>query len=293
MSASAFKQKLSKVGVWSMELRFGPRDQALEAAAELEHLGYSALWVPGGIGGDICGDVGQLVAATKSCVIGTGIINIWKHEPSEISSWWVAQPAHVKERALLGLGISHGPLIGESYGKPVATMRDYVGKLRAQGVAASSLCLAALGPKMLELARDETAGAHPYLGTVEHTAAARKILGPDALLAPELGVVLETDPARARAICRDGLATYRHLPNYVNNWRRHGFGEADTNELSDALIDALFAWGDAQQIAARVREHFDAGADHVCVQVVTGALRMSPELGAVREAWRELARVLV
>lgn len=290
MSVPPLKSKLGRVGVWSGELRYGGAAEArAEAAAELEQLGYGAIWIPGGIGGDITGDVSALAAATRTSVIATGIINVWKHEPQEIGAWWKALPPAQQERVLLGLGVSHGPLIGESYGKPLTVMRDYLGKLRAEGVPGSSLCLAALGPKMLELARDQTAGAHPYLTTPAHTAEARRLLGPDAVLAPEQGVVLETDPAKARAICREALKTYLMLPNYVNNWRRLGFTDADFGEGSDRLMDALFAWGGAAQIAARVKAHLDAGADHVCVQVIRGGMSTALDLDASRQAWRELA----
>lgn len=283
--------RLGKVGIWSMELRFGDPIQATEAAAELDELGYGAIWIPGGIGGDVLGDVARLRGATRKAVIATGILNIWKHEPREVGDWWRGGAADFPERILLGLGVSHGPLIGDAYRRPLAAMRDYLARLSDEGLPSGNLCLAALGPKMLELARDRTAGAHPYLVTPEHSALAREALGPEALLAPEQGVILETDPARARALGREALTNYRQLPNYVNSWRRLGFSEEDIANAGDRLIDALFAWGTAEKIAERVNAHLAAGADHVCLQVISG--QGGPDVGAVRPAWRELAAVLL
>ena len=282
--------QLRQIGIWSLELRFGDPAESREAAAELDELGYGAIWFPGGIGGDVTGDFGRLLAATRRAVIATGIINIWKHEPHEIADWWKGLSADHKARALLGLGISHGPLIGEGWGKPIAVTRDYVKRLTAAGVPASSQCLAALGPQMLELSRDLTAGAHPYLVTPEHSELARKILGTGKLLAPEQGVILETDPGRARNLAREALTQYRELPNYRNNWLRLGFSEDDINQASDRLIDSLFAWGRPERIAERVKAHLAAGADHVCLQVITP---QGAGYAKVRAAWRELAGVLL
>jgi probable F420-dependent oxidoreductase len=277
---------LGRVGIWSTELRFGDPGQAQEAAAELEELGYGALWFPGGVGGDVFGDFERLLRATRRVTIATGIINIWKHEPAEIGDWWAGLPAADQARSLLGLGVSHGPLIGEAWGKPLEAMGRYLDGLDAAGVPAERRCLAALGPKMLDLSRDRSAGAHPYLVTVQHTAQARERLGPDALLAPEVGVILETDAAQARDKARGALTNYLRLPNYVNSWRRQGFTDEDLHG-SDRLIDALFGWGTVEQIAARVREHLAAGADHVCLQVIEGA--PGQQMRFPRDAWRELA----
>jgi probable F420-dependent oxidoreductase len=169
-------------------------------------------------------------------------------------------------------------------------MREYLDKLDAAGVPANSLCLAALGPKMLELARDRTAGAHPYLVTPEHTAIARAALGPGKLVAPEQGVVLETDPDRARAMARQALKQYITYPNYTNSWKRLGFTDDEITSASDRLVDALFAWGTVDAIAKRVNEHFAAGADHVCLQVITGG---GVTVGPARPVWRELAAALI
>jgi probable F420-dependent oxidoreductase len=285
------RTRLGRIGVWSLELRFGDPGQAVDAAAELDELGFGALWIPGGVGGDVLGDVSRLQSATRNTVIATGILNIWKHDAREVGAWWSALPAHRKERMLLGLGVSHGPLIGETYRKPLTVMAAYLTQLSAQGLPATNLCLAALGPKMLELSRDRTAGAHPYLVTPEHSAMARELLGPDALLAPEQGVVLETDPGRARQLARQAMARYVLLPNYVNSWRRLGFTADEISSVSDRLIDALFAWGGMDRIADRVNAHLAAGADHVCLQVISGA--GAPDVGVIRPAWRELAAALL
>ncbi len=291
MSIAALKQRLGKIGIWSMELRFGDPAGAMAAAAELDALGYGAIWIPGGLGGDIMGDMSRLRAATRKAVICSGILNIWKHSPDDVGTWWNALAPAEQARMLIGLGVSHGPIIGENYGKPLTVMREFIAGLAARNVPEEAFCVAALGPKMLELARDKTAGAHPYLVTPEHTARARAILGPDALLAPEQGVVLESDAAKARAMALTVVEHYRALPNYRNSWLRLGFTEAEIDGGSDRLIDALFAWGSADRIAERVNEHLAAGADHVCLQVITGAPSM--DTAAARPAWQALARVLL
>lgn len=281
---------IGRIGVWSLELRFGDAGEAAEAAAELDELGYGAIWFPGGVGGDVTGDFSRLLGATRRATLATGIINLWKHQPAEIAGWWNGLPADHKARALLGIGISHGPLIGESWGKPIAVTRDWVERLTALGVPADNQCLAALGPKMVALSGEITAGAHPYLVTPEHSAIARRILGPGKLLAPEQGVVLESDPAAARALARGAVDHYRALPNYRKNWHRLGIAEEDIETMSDRFIDALFVWGSAEQIAERVKAHLDAGADHVCMQVVAAP---GPGMANQRAAWRELAAVLL
>jgi probable F420-dependent oxidoreductase len=291
MSNIATKRRLGRIGIWSLELRFGNPSEVAEAATELDELGFGAIWIPGGVGGDLLADVDRLLSATLRAVIGTGILNIWKHQPEEVCAWWLKLSDDRQARVLLGLGVSHGPLIGDTYRKPLAAMRNYLMLLSERDLPSTALCLAALGPKMLELARDQTAGAHPYLVPPAHSAMARKILGSDALLAPEQGVVLESDPARVREIGRQAIEQYLRFPNYVNNWRRLGFSEDEISNVSDRLIDALFASGEPERIAERVDAHLAAGADHVCLQVITGAPR--PDVGAARVAWRKLAAALL
>ena len=280
---------LGRVGVWAMELRSGGKEAGAKAAAEAEKLGYTAIWTPGGIDDQVLGDVDNLLDATSKAVIGTGIINVWKQPAADVGAWFAPQSADRKARTMLGLGISHGPLIGESYGKPVANMAAYLDGLDKAGVPKENRCLAALGPKMLDLAGERTAGSHPYLTPPEHNAFARKHMGPDALLAPELGVVLETDPAKARAMARAAVSFYLTLPNYVNNWLRLGYSAEDVKG-SDKLIDALFAWGEPKKIAEMVDAHIAAGADHVCLQVIREDM-MEAKAPPVDE-WRKLAAAL-
>lgn len=283
--------RVGRIGIWSMDMRYDDAGETAEAAAELEDLGFGALWIPGAMGGDLLNDVGRLLSATRTMTIATGILNIWKHDAHEVAAWWSGLAADHKARFLLGLGVSHGATIGEAYRKPLGAMNDYLTRLLDDGLPANSLCLAALGPKMLELARDRTAGAHPYLVTPQHTAAARETLGAEALLAPEQGVVLETDPVRARDIARPYVKGYGALANYANNWRRLGFSDEDIANTSDRLVDALFAWGGPDKIAARVNAHLAAGADHVCLQVI--AASSGPDIRAVRPLWREIAAILL
>jgi probable F420-dependent oxidoreductase len=278
---------LGRIGIWSIELRFGDRGERSEAAAELDELGYGALWIPGGFDDAVLGDVADLLAATRRAAIATGIVNIWKQTPADVAAWWRGRPSAEHGRTMLGIGVSHAPLIGSAYANPLGTMGRYLDGLDAAGLPVQARCLAALGPKMLDLARDRSAGAHPYLVSPDHTARARERLGPAALLAPEQGVILETDPARARDIARAALGPYLNFPNYVNNWRRLGFSDEDVAG-SDRLIDAIFAWGSLDQIARRVAEHHAAGADHVCLQVLHADTPALP-----RQAWRDLASALL
>jgi len=284
---------LGTTGIWSGQLR-GEGAEVAEAAAELEELGFGALWVPGGAGGDIFGACERLLRATGHLVVAPGILNIWAHEPGEVVEGVQQFRVTFPDRFLLGLGVSHAPLvehIGSTYERPLEAMVEYLDALdsAAPPVAAGERVLAALGPRMLELACERSAGAHPYLVTPDHTRWARGRLGEGPLLAPEAKVVLETDAGRARGIARQHLAIYLRLPNYTNNILRMGFTEDDLAEGgSDRLVDALVAWGDAPAVAARVREHLDAGADHVCVQVLTSDGSALP-----RAEWRAVAGALL
>ncbi len=273
------KPSIGRVGVWSRELRYhDDRGARRDAAAELEALGYSALFIPDA-GGDVFGACAEMLDATRSLPVLTGILNIWMHSAPSVA----AGVSALGPRFVLGLGASHASLVGEDrYRRPLSAMRAYLDELDAAG--AGERFLAALGPRMLELSRDRAIGAHPYLVTVAHTEAARATLGPDRLLAVEQGVVLSRD----RALARAHVAPYLELPNYVANFRRMGFGDADLAASgSDALVDALVAWGDEERIAARVRAQLDAGADHVCIQVID-AVDDTPPV----ESWRRLAPAL-
>lgn len=282
---------LGRVGIWSMEMRFGDPSQIAAAAAEMDELGFGTLWIPGGIDDGVLASMNTLLAATRRMTIASGILNIWKHKPEDVAAWFHALPADQQARTLLGIGVSHGPIIGDAWQKPLAVTRTFLEGLAQAGMPADNLCLAALGPKMIALSRDCSAGAHPYLTTPGHTATAREILGPDKILAPEQGVILEANAERARALARQALTIYSSLPNYRNNWLRLGLSQQDVDEVSDRLVDALFAWGDMSAIAARVLAHHDAGADHVCVQVIMEA--MGADVEGLRAACRQLAETLL
>ena len=285
------KPELGSIGIWSAELRFGDEAETSAAAAEIEELGFGTVWIPGGFDGNILADVERLLNSTKHIGIATGIINLWKHQPEDVAAWFNQLDAERQSRLMLGVGISHGPLIGAGYKSPLSTTRQFVETLRAGGIPQQNLCLAALGPKMLQLSGELTAGAHPYLTSPEHTQSARDILGPVKLLAPEQGVILDDDPATARQKARDAIKIYVALPNYCNNWLRMGYTEKDIETLSDNLIDGLFAWGNSG-IVDRIKAHYKSGADHVCLQVIQGAVdpeAITADVGALMCAIRQLA----
>src|SRR6266851_1584377 len=285
---------LGRVGIWSRELRYNPdRGARAAAAAELEDLGYSAIFIPDA-GGDVLGDVEHLLAATRRITVATGVLNIWMQDAAEVASRRAGIVARFGPRFMLGLGNSHAPLVEAAmrgpYTRPYSRMVEYLDALdtAAAPVPAAERILAALGPRMLSLARARAGGAHPYLVPPEHTAMARGALGSGAVLAPEQAVVLNTDPQRSRERARAFVSDYLALPNYVRNLRRLGFSDDEfTGGGSDRLVDALVARGDEDAIAARVRAHLDAGADHVCIYVFGGG-EETLQLGA----WRRLAPVL-
>ena len=282
------RKQLGKVGVWSRTPYFGEPHEATSLAATAEELGYQALWIPGFDGGHIFERCGLALKATSKLTIATGIVNIWRHEPAEVAETVHTLRAISGDRFLLGLGSSHKYLIGDDYDKisPIAKMSGYLDALDAGGTPEEDRLLGALGPKMLELAAERTAGSHPCFMPPEHTAAAREVLGAGPLLMPELGVILETDPVKARTIARSFASLYYKGPNYNNNLRRFGYTDEDfAGEGSDRLIDAIIAWGDPATIAARVQAHLDAGADHVAVH----SRGLSPEV----DVWRELAPFLL
>jgi probable F420-dependent oxidoreductase len=287
---------LGKVGIWSRELRYNPdRGARAAAAAELEELGYTAIFIPDA-GGDVLTEIEHLLAATERIALATGVLNIWMQQPREVASRGASMLSRFGSRFLLGLGASHAPLVEAAqlgpYTRPYSKMIGYLDALDAatNTVPAGDRMLAALGPRMLSLARARARGAHPYLVPPEHTALARDALGNGAVLAPEQAVVLAADRRSGLEQARSFLASYLLLPNYVRNLRRLGFGDSDlTGNGSDRLVDALVACGDEIAIAGRVRAHLDAGADHVCLQVV-GASGGDETLPLV--AWRRLAPAL-
>lgn len=283
---------LAGVGVWSSQLRYGDPGEAAEAAAELEELGFAALWIPD-VGGPVLDSVGTLLSSTNQVVIATGILNLWMHEPADVAASYASLTAEHGERFLLGIGVSHAPLIDSKepglYRKPLAATRAYLDAIDAteNPVPAANRVLAALGPKMLELAATRSRGAHPYLVTPDHTRYAREQLGEGPLLLPEQTVFLTSDRDEAVAIGTDWLRAYLALPNYANNLLRSGFTQEDIDSVSERLFDALIAWGDEDAVLRRVHEHLSAGADHVCVQVLTADPREFP-----REQWRRLGAAL-
>ncbi len=280
--------QLGRVGIWSGAF-WAEHEEAQRAASELERLGYGALWFPNGP--RMLDRVRELLDATSRVVVATGILNIWTHPAEQVAAQHHALAEKHPRRFLLGLGVSHAHLVDREqagrYRKPVERMLTYLDALDAAPtvVPPSERILAALGPRMLAIARTRSAGAHPYLVTVEHTRQTRAALGVGPLLAPEQAVVLSTDPAQARRIARIHLSRYMQAPNYVNNWLRLGFTQDDVaNGGSDRLVDALVAWGDLDAIRARIAAHFEAGADHVCLQALTEDTPAIPY-----EAWRSLA----
>ncbi|PZU03230.1 MAG: LLM class F420-dependent oxidoreductase [Gordonia sp. (in: high G+C Gram-positive bacteria)] len=285
--------QLAGVGVWSSQLRYGNAAESAEAAAELEDLGYTALWIPD-VGGPLFDAVENLLGATSRAVVATGILNLWMHEPVDVAAKYQSMVSAHGERLLLGIGVSHAPLIDAGdpgrYKKPLAATKAYLEALDAteQPVPVDARVLAALGPKMLHLSATRANGSHPYLVTPDFTARARESLGTGPLLLPEQTVILTTDADHARSIGTEWLRNYLGLPNYANNLLRSGFTEEDLTSVSDRLFDAIIAWGDEAAIAARVQEHLAAGADHVCVQVLDTDPKVYP-----REQWRRLAPALL
>ncbi len=283
---------LSGVGVWNQQLRYGDRSEAAEAAAELEELGYTALWIPD-VGGPLFEAVGNLLGATRRAVVATGILNLWMHTPKDAAAAFASLTAEHGDRFLMGIGVSHAPLVDRKeagrYRKPLAAMSTFLDGLDQADspVPQESRVLAALGPRMLDLARNRAHGVHPYLVTPEHTRRAREAVGAGRLVLPEQTVILCGTRDEARAIGTDWLRGYLSLPNYANNLLRLGFTDQDVESVSDGLFDALIAWGDEEAVKSRVDEHRAAGADHVCVQVLTTDAKSFP-----REEWRRLAAAL-
>ncbi len=289
---------IGRVGIWTF-LDMQPAARAQEAAREVEALGYKALWIPEVMGREIFTAAGLLLAATSRLVVASGIANIWARDAMAMAAAQRTLSEAYPDRFLLGMGVSHAPMVqmvrGHSYERPLSYMRAYLDAMDAAPFMAAQPAtppvrvIGALHPKMLALAGARAAGAHPYFVPPEHTAKARAVLGQGPWLAPEQAVVLETDPDTARTIARTHMATYLMLPNYVRNLRALGFDDADVaNGGSDRLVDAIVAWGDLDAIRARVRAHHDAGADHVCVQV----LDANPTAVPLRQ-WRELAPALL
>ena len=290
---------IGRVGLWTGVLDQLPSSQAVEWAGEAESLGYGAIWIPETVGRDPFITASLLLGGTTDLRVATGIANIYARDPLTMANTQRSLEEAFPGRFLLGLGVSHHTLVEwvrkHDYSKPLSYMREYLAAMdkalfRAVGPQdRPETVLAALGPKMLELSATAASGAHPYFVPPEHTAIAREAIGADAKLYPEQMVILDTDPASARELARKNMAIYLGLPNYANNLKRLGFDEDELTpeSPSDRVVDAIVAWGGVDECKARVDAHFDAGADHVCVQV------LAAEPSGVLDGWRALAPALV
>ena len=293
--ARKWAERLGRVGAWTFDIERLTASAARDYVRELERLGIGTLWIPESLGSkEVFAHAGLLLAATDRLVIATGIANIWARDATAMANGNRALCEAYPGRFLLGVGVSHAPVVrmrGASYEKPVEYMARYLDAMdKAPYTGAPppeppGRILAALGPRMLRLAAERGIGAHPYFVPVEHTTIARKALGTGPLLAVEQAAVLSTDPAAARATARKHMKRYLALDNYANNLKRIGWSDADlANEGSDKLVDAIVAWGDARAIRARVDAHLAAGADHVCLQVLRADITAHP-----LAEWRALA----
>ena len=268
---------IGKLGVWYFFDKLTATESA-EAAIRIENLGYSTLWIPETIGKSPMVQSSWLLSNTKTLNLATGIANIYHREPGVTLAAQKSLAEQSNNRFLLGLGVSHTRIVegirGLKYGPPLSTMRRYLEAMEeapytgAKPSEEPPLVIAALGPKMLALAAEKTNGAHPYFTSPDHTAVARNIMGKDSWLCVGQKVILESDPVKARELAKPVAKTYKDLPNYRNNWIRMGLTEDDIDNMSDKFIDATFAWGSEQTIQNRIKEHFDAGADHVSIQPV-------------------------
>jgi probable F420-dependent oxidoreductase len=282
---------LGRVGIWTRQLDSQPITRAQECAAELEALGYRSLWIPEAIEREVISHATLLLAATGRLVIATGVARVQSRSAWATALTTRALNERFPGRFVLGLGVSHERIVermlGQAYERPVDVMRSYLDALEALDVEPSDLVLAALGPKMVGLAAERAGGAHTYMAPVEHTAWARSVLGTTALL-PSLKVVLDLDADRARDVARGSVGPSLRLPAYRQNLVRLGYADDDlTPQPSDRVVDALVACGDVGTICQRVSAHLAAGADHVCVEVLTGDDTTVP-----MDAWRELAPAL-
>jgi len=276
----ALRRRLRHVGVWTFAFDHRPAAQVAADARAIESLGYPALWVPEGGGSrDIVGHLGWLAASTERLTVASGIATITARPPEVLQAGATLLADAYGERIVVGIGVGHEYTTGRrgyAWARPVTRMRAYLDAMDAASedwpapATPPRRLLAALGDSMLRLSAERVLGAHTYFVPPEHTARAREVLGLVPVLAVEQTAVLTADPAQARAIARAWAAEYLELPNYANNWRRLGYEEDDiAGKGSDRLIDAAVAWGSAEEVVARIRAHLDAGADHVCIQVIS------------------------
>jgi probable F420-dependent oxidoreductase len=289
---------LGRTGIWTGSLDLQPAARAREVAAEVEALGYAALWLPEAVGREVTTHASVLLDATDRLVVATGVANIFNRLPHAAAAAQRLLADDSGGRFLLGLGVSHAPMVegmlGQEWSRPLTRMREYLdGMDNAFSVSpappeAPPRVLAALGPKMLALAASRAWGAHTYFVPVEHAPVARASLGDGPMLLVEQAAVLSSDPEVARSAARKHMAIYLTLPNYTNNLRRLGWGDDDLADGgSDKLVDAIVAWGEVDAVVDRVRAQLDGGADHVCVQVIEENVAALP-----LDAWRELAPAL-
>ena len=291
-------EQLGRVGLWTRHLDSLPADRLRATLAELEELGWRSLWAWEVFGREALTNAGLLLSATRQMMVGTGIATIWARDPVAMAAAQRTLAEAHPGRFVLGIGVSHAPIVGargHRYGQPLERMREYLDAMDAAPWQGPPLAgqpprvLAALGPRMLELAAERSDGALTYNAAPEATAWARSVLGGGPLLAVEQAAVVEQDPAEARRVGRELLAFYLTLPNYVRAWRRAGFGPEELADGgSNRLVDAMVAWGSPEAIAERVHAHLEAGADHVCLQVLDPDPSAPPVAG-----WRALAPALL
>jgi probable F420-dependent oxidoreductase len=268
-----------------------------EAAAEIDEMGFGTVWLPEAVGREAFASSALILSATKNIKVATGIASIAARTAHSMQAGWKTLSEAFPGRFVLGLGVSHSHMVTKlhklSYDKPYSNMVEYLDVMDKSPFAAAPpqgpmyRMIGALGPKMLQLSAERGVGAHPYFTTPQHTAEARALLGPKPLIAPEIAVIFENDKDKARESARKYMGTYTRLPNYANNLMRLGFTQDDVTNQSDKLVDEIVTWGGLDKIAARIKEHHDAGANHVCVQVITHDPLELPMAG-----WRELSALL-
>lgn len=288
---------LGPVGLWTFHLDLRPAAEVRDLVPEIEAMGWGCVWIPEAVNRDPMVNAALLLSSSERLAVGTGVASIYSRDAMTMAASQLSLSEAFPGRFVLGLGVSHQPMVesvrGHDYSRPYSAMKGYLERMGhaiylAPRPEATHTVLAALGPRMLELAGTAVDGAHPYFVPVEHTSIAREHLGPDAFLAPEQAAVLSTDPDEARAVARGHLAIYLDLPNYTNNLRRLGWGDEDLADGgSDRLVDAIVAWGDEEAVVARIREHQERGADHVAVQLLP-----LDGVSVPMDGWRRLAAAL-
>lgn len=287
---TSMAERMGRIGVWMSRRHVLDHESLVKSAVECEAAGVTTLWIPGSIDNASLRSFEDMLTATTSLVVASGVANIAAEPPSAVVNALTPVIDRFPDRFLLGLGVSHAKPIAEhglgSSKAPLRRMRTYLDGLADAGMPSSSIVLGAQGPRMLRMAAERSAGCHPYLVTPEHTRGARRIVGAGPLVLPEQTVVLESDPATARAVARTFLDTYLQFPNYTSNWDRLGLTEEDrAGGPSDRLIDAIVAWGPASGVAKRIREHHEAGADHVAIQFLG-------EAASILRSYREIATLV-